>query len=106
MKSFTNTARSINLPDITSHRLRHTFASLTKDVLTSAEVKLTLGHSEAMNTDTYVHRLKNDHVKVGQKLADLFDGLIPKVQRKCYPEKVKPRKLRANGVSYGVPDRN
>ena len=54
-----------NLPDITSHRLRHTFASLTKDVLTSAEVKLTLGHSEAMNTDNCVHRLKNDHVKVG-----------------------------------------
>lgn len=65
-----------NLPRISPYRLRHTFASIAKSVLTEQQMKLVLGHSPTMDTGIYVHRLTDDHLKTGQLLEELYSEML------------------------------
>lgn len=65
-----------NLPDITPYRLRHSFASIFKDILTEGQLKMVMGHSATMDTGVYMHRLKDDHLRIGEKLAATFGEIL------------------------------
>lgn len=66
-----------HLSIITPYRLRHTFVSLMKNVLTEAQLKLTVGHTDSMDTlGVYGHELEQDHIDTGQVLQSYFNQLL------------------------------
>lgn len=66
----------INVTPISPYRLRHTFASIAKNALTEAQLKLTLGHSESMDTGIYIHELEQDHIDTGEAINQLFSKIL------------------------------
>ena len=57
----------------TVYGLRHTFISLTKNLLTEQELKSVVGHSASMTTyETYAHHIVGEEKIIASKLEKLF----------------------------------
>lgn len=76
VNNLTAYCRKHNLTRVTPYRLRHTFVSLAKTTLTEAQIKMTIGHSEAMDTGIYMHRLDDDHLDTGKALTQMFEDIL------------------------------
>lgn len=74
-KDWSKLKKERSLPG-TVYSLRHTFVSLTKNLLSEAELKSVVGHSATMSTyETYAHRILGEEKVVADKLNNLFEDL-------------------------------
>lgn len=63
----------------TVYGLRHTFVSLTKNLLTEQELKSVVGHSQSMTTyETYAHHISGEEQVIAKKLDSFFDDSLGK----------------------------
>lgn len=77
-KDWSRLKRQRNLPG-TVYSLRHTFVSLTKNLLTEHELKSVVGHSATMTTyETYAHRLVGEERVIAKKLDQHFGEILGK----------------------------
>ena len=72
-KAVPKLAKSVELPELRYHDLRHTAASMLSKVATPKQVQEFLGHEDVSTTlNIYVHQDEKDR----KKTSELMDGIL------------------------------
>lgn len=92
-----NARKSVGLPDLHVHDLRHTFATRLIDLgVDYNDVRILLGHSKKAVTDKYIHATLGRFQKAVDKLCPNAYGKYPKIALIRVPETIRSRNFHAD----------